>query len=194
MWDYDDRIAEMENTDSGTYPKKCPVCGKDSIHMLMHRPKSGSSTGGFWIWCSFCKKYSHASVAIPRWWRNFNGLEESQLYASPEFSMDENRIEIDRWVNQLIRDKVDGLEESPKTAEEDRTFYVIRIDPQRGQSEEQADLLALICRCEKEEAMKRIEREGFVLHPMPAVDIRIVKKELESRGIKFSITPEYNWS
>lgn len=193
MWQDDDRITRIESLDAGLYPKTCPVCGENSIHMLMYKPAEKSFEGGCWIWCSSCNRYSHSSVVMPRWWRNFEGIEEDQLFASPEYYLDDKSNEIDAWVNQLISKRVNDSKQAPKTVDEDRTFYVIRIDPQKVSTEEKARLVEQICRCEKEKAIKMMETEGFKLHPMPAIDVGMVKKELEAKGIKFSIDPDYKW-
>ena len=194
MWSDDDRIAKNANIEQGTYPKKCPVCGKDSLHVMMYQPEAKAFTGGCWIWCSSCKKYSHTSVVIPKWWRNYNGLEESQLFASPELNIDVRSEEIDKWVNKLISEKADDDERLPKTINDDNRFYVIKIKPQKILSEEKAELVEQICRCGRDEALKTIERNGFELHPMSATDTGIVIKELGNKGIEFSVVPDYKWN
>ena len=179
----------MENLFTGIYPKKCPLCGKDSIHLLLFKPEKQFSAGGSWIWCSSCNKFSHASVVIPKWWRNFNDLEEDQLFASPEYSIDDKRDEIDKWINKLISEKESDSEEIIQTTYERPRFYVIRIEPQKFLSEEQIKIVEQVCRCDNGEALEMVEREGIVLHPMTDIDIGIVKKELEAKDIQFSINP-----
>lgn len=193
MWTDDDRLTQMEGLDTGTYPKKCPVCGNKSIHLLMYRYSVMSTNGGSWTWCSSCKKYSHINTVIPQWWKNYDGLEAGQLFASPEYNINDKRESIDNWVNSLISAKPDVSEENPTSLVADKTLYVIRIAPQKITTEETAELAAHLCRCEKEQAARLIENDGFELYPMPATDIRIVKDELEAKEIAFEISPEYKW-
>ena len=193
MWSDDDRVTKIDKLDEGFYPKRCPVCGKNSIHLLMYKPETKSSTGGCWIWCSACKRYSHASITIPEWWSNCNELEESQLFASPEQNIDEKREEIDKWVNLLISEKADVPEQIPKNADEDKTYYVVKIEPQIVQSEGKAELVEQICQCNRDEAKKLIEREGYKLHPTSAIDTGIIRRALKAKGISFTITPDYKW-
>ena len=193
MWIDDDRLTKIEDLDTGAYPKKCPICGENSIHLLMYRYNVMSSGGGSWTWCSSCKRYSHINASIPEWWMNFDGLGAGQLFASPEHNIDDKREDIDSWVNKLISEKKDISLEQPKSVTEDRMLYVIRIDPQKIKSDEKADFAAQLCRCDKEKALELIEKDGFELFPMPATDIHIVKEELEARNISFVISPEYKW-
>ena len=193
MWKDDDSLSQIEGLETGTYPKKCPICGKNSVHLLMYRYSEMSTGGGSWTWCSSCRRYSHINVTIPKWWTNFDGLEVKQLFASPEYNIDDKREDIDRWVNKLISTKPDVSKEKPKSITDDKALYVIRIEPQKITTEEKAELAARLCRCDKNLALELIENEGFELYPMPATDIRIVKEALEANGILFGISPEYKW-
>ena len=105
MWSEDDRITRIKGLSIGKYPKKCPICEKNSIHLLMYKPKTKTASGGCWVWCSVCKKYSHTSLTIPEWWRNYNELKECQLFSSPEYNIDDKKEDIDKWVNKLISEK-----------------------------------------------------------------------------------------
>ncbi|HAZ91486.1 MAG TPA: hypothetical protein DCX21_05885 [Eubacterium sp.] len=193
MWIDDDRLTEIEDCDTGIYPKKCPICGNNTIHKLMYRYSVMSSRGGSWIWCSSCKRYSHTNAIIPEWWSNYDGLEVGQLYASPEHNIDEKREAIDRWINKLISLKPNIPEKKPESITEDKTLYVIRIIPQKVTTEEKAEFVAYLCRCDKNQALELIKNEGYELFPMPAIDIRIVKKELEAKDLSYVISPEYKW-
>ena len=192
MWIDDDRLTQ-EDFGIGTYPKKFPICGKDSIHLLMYRHSEMSTNGACWIWCSSCEKYSHINVTIPDWWDNYDRLGSDKLFASPEHNIDDERENIDKWVNKLINEKVDTPKEEPKSINDDKTLYVIKINTQKILTEEKAELAAQLCRCDKEQAINMIENHGFELYPMPAADISLVKKELESKKFNFTVSPEYKW-
>ena len=193
MWIDDDRLTQIEDYDEGTYPKKCPICGGNSIHLLMYRPQVMSTVGGRWVWCSSCKKYSHMSSIIPKWWTNYDGLEEKQLFASPEYNIDVKSASIDKWVNKLISEKEMVSKKEPESINDDKTLYVIRIIPQKILTEERAEFVSKICRCDKGQALNLVENNGFDLYPMPATDILIVKKELDVKGINYVVSPEYKW-
>ena len=193
MWIDDDRLTQIKDFDVGTYPKKCPICGKENIHLLMYKPSVMSTGGGRWTWCSSCKKYSHINAIIPKWWINYDEIEAGQLFASPEYNIDDKSESIDKWVNKLISEREDDLKEEPESINDDKTLYVIRITPQKILTEEKAEFVACLCRCDKVQAINLIEKDGFELYPMPANDIRIVKEELEAKEITFMVSPNYKW-
>lgn len=193
MWIDDDRLTQREDIDTGIYPKKCPICGKDSTHLFMYRASVMSTRGGIWTWCSSCKRFSHTHGTIPKWWTNFDEIEAEQLFSSPEFNINDKRKSIDKWVNKLISEKKDTTEEEPKSINDDKNLYVIKIVPQKILTEKKAELAVQLCRCDKEQALEIIENNGFELYPMYAIDISIVKKELEKNDISFTISPEYRW-
>ncbi len=193
MWIDEDRLTQIEEYDTGAYPKKCPICGKNSIHLLMYRPSVISTSGGRWTWCSSCKRYSHTNATIPKWWTNFDGIEEGQLFASPEYNIDEKRENIDKWINKLISEKDDVPKEEPLSINDDKTLYVIRIIPQKILTDEKVEFVSQLCRCDKGQALQLVENDGFDLYPMPATDIHIVKKELDVKDINYVVSPEYKW-
>ncbi len=165
MWIDKDRLTQIEDFDTGIYPKKCPICGNNSIHLLMYRPNVMSTNGGRWTWCSSCKSYSHINATIPNWWINFDKIEPGQLFASPEYNIDDKREDIDKWVNKLISEKTNSLKEKPESINDDKTLYVIGIIPQKILTEEKAEFAAQLCRCDKGQALNLIENDGFELIP-----------------------------
>ncbi len=193
MWIDDDRLTQIENYDEGTYPKTCPICGGNSIHLLMYRPSVMSTGGGRWVWCSSCKKYSHMNSFIPKWWTNYDGIEERLLFASPEYNIDVKSASIDKWVNKLISEKEMVSKKEPESINDDKTLYVIRIIPQKILTEEKTEFVSKLCRCDKGQALNLVENDGFDLYPMPATDILIVKKELDVKDINYVVSPEYKW-
>ena len=128
-----------------------------------------------------------------KWWTNYEGIEARKLFASPEYNIDNERDNIDKWVNKLISEKEEVSKKEPESINDDKTLYVIRIIPQKIMTEERAELAAKLCRCDKEQAINLIENDGFELYPMPATDIYIVKKELEAKDINYIVSPEYKW-
>lgn len=103
MWnDNDDRIIHLLSLteDNITFPWKCPICGKQSGHVYMHR--HNENHGGIWTWCSNCHNFTHLSGIIPRWWENYEYLDENKLSSTPEY-LDQNAEKIDEWINALSK-------------------------------------------------------------------------------------------
>jgi len=111
MWnDKDDRIIRLLSftEDNTTFPERCPICGKQSGHVYMHR--HDKKHGGVWVWCSNCYSFAHMSSIIPDWWENCEIIDEEMLSSTPEY-LEQNADIIDRWINSL-----------PKDLEEDSTI------------------------------------------------------------------------
>ena len=103
MWyEENDNILKILNcivTSKEAFPVICPICGKKECHIYMHRHGDGQR-GGLWIWCSSCRYTSHSSYRIPSWWKNLERIDESKLVSLPDY-LEENKINIDKWVNKL---------------------------------------------------------------------------------------------
>ena len=52
---------------------------------------------------------------------------------------------------------------------------------------------AKLCSCNYLEAKTILEKTGMVFKPMDAIDTRAMKKKLEQAGVRFVITPDFNW-
>ena len=52
-----------------------------------------------------------------------HGIEEGQLFASPEYNIDEKRENIDKWINKLISEKDDVPKEEPLSINDDKPLY-----------------------------------------------------------------------
>ncbi|MDE6759162.1 MAG: hypothetical protein K2J90_00615 [Lachnospiraceae bacterium] len=106
MWkDDDDKIIDIldaiDGKDKKSLPLSCPICGKDEGHLYFHRFKIGYDKGGMWTWCSACHHCSHATVKVPRWWKNSEKIKFEKLASHPDY-LEENKIYIDEWVNRLM--------------------------------------------------------------------------------------------
>ena len=103
MWnDEDIRIQNIYNMvciDKQTVPLSCPICGKLHAHFFIYR--HDETHGGLWLWCSFCKSYTHGSMFIPDWWKNPDFIDSSLLMHNPDY-LEKNAERIDDWVNTLI--------------------------------------------------------------------------------------------
>lgn len=80
-------------------PTLCPVCGKKSGHIYIHR--YDDVRGGSWVWCSSCHCYSHASYRVPDWWRNPSKFTILDLHARPD-NLDDHADYIDDFINKLL--------------------------------------------------------------------------------------------
>lgn len=81
------------------FPVICPICGEKDGHIYMHRHGDGQR-GGLWLWCSACRYTSHSSYRIPSWWKNLETIDERKLVSWPDY-LEENKMDIDKWVNKL---------------------------------------------------------------------------------------------
>ena len=106
MWkDDNDKIMEISNllSKDDIFPKKCPICGEKDAHIFFYK-KEGSKLGSLWEWCSKCKNYSHSRYLIPDWWINNNKIEIDSIELDLDY-LDNNKAEIDNWVNELLKNK-----------------------------------------------------------------------------------------
>ena len=69
----------------------CPSCGASNSvrffymrHRLLDPQLNPSERGGFWIWCSACKVFLHASCIVPPWWPDVRGVPYDQLVPEPK--------------------------------------------------------------------------------------------------------------
>lgn len=71
----------------------CPVCQSKGLHRYYQRGKkietAASSDqyiarGAEWQWCSFCRSYEYAQVAVPGWWVPGLEIDGDELTAVPE--------------------------------------------------------------------------------------------------------------
>ena len=103
MWnDKNDAILDLINlleVPGVVFPAACPVCGKPSGHVYLHR--LDNSHGGLWAWCSACESYAHMSGPIPKGWKNAPCVNGILLGARPD-ALDKIAPSIDHWVNQYI--------------------------------------------------------------------------------------------
>ena len=109
MWkDNDDRIIRLLNIPADKkFPEICPICGKQSGHIYMHR--YNENHGGIWAWCSSCHNYAHLSGIIPCWWENYEEIDENNLNSIPEY-LDQNVDRLDSWINNLTKySEEDGI-------------------------------------------------------------------------------------
>ena len=64
-------FALIGRIDAGPEPVRapCPCCGAESLRYFYWR--SGTrGRGGFWIWCTACRRYMHFSGSVPGWWHD----------------------------------------------------------------------------------------------------------------------------
>ena len=114
MWrDDDNKLLKLfvSMNEYGTrFPALCPLCGKESAHIYMHR-HDDESHGGLWVWCSECFAYSHTSAKIPDWWNNPSSISVTNLQHSREY-LNQHISTIDSWMNNMIsiRDDADFME------------------------------------------------------------------------------------
>ncbi len=83
------------------FPAKCPVCGKEHAHILMHRFSDRTGFGTFWAWCDNCFSYTHCSYRVPKWWINPAFLDLDRLDSLVDYPH-ELQDKIDSWVNKLL--------------------------------------------------------------------------------------------
>ncbi len=83
-------------------PKRCLACGTlGTLHAYYHSRGAGKP-GGFWMWCSACRRFLHASSIPPKWWQNLGSVQAEKLCAEPTY-LEERADEIDRHWRSLSR-------------------------------------------------------------------------------------------
>jgi hypothetical protein len=99
-WDDGLEALKLEALLRGKLPEDglCPSCHGVEVHVFFHRHRPG--WGGGWAWCSRCRRYLHATVAIPEWWENLASIPDGALAAVPS-ELDLHAEEIDVHVARL---------------------------------------------------------------------------------------------
>lgn len=102
MWNDKDNMlkifARFENKEE--FPCECPNCGKKKVHGYLHRFEDDDKGGG-WVWCESCGAYSHVTILIPDWWKNYPHIDEDELVSDPEY-LNEFADSIDKHIADLI--------------------------------------------------------------------------------------------
>lgn len=103
MWrDDNDKIEKLWNhfiTKAERYPCICPICGRTSAHVYLHRYRGDK--GSAWMWCSACKNCSHGTVAIPKWWSDDDFIDLGKTASHPDYLECEKTF-IDNYVNNIL--------------------------------------------------------------------------------------------
>lgn len=94
-------LGEVLGGSSPRMPAKCATCQTTAVHIYFHDHRRG--VGGVWVWCGTCRTYFHGSTVVPKWWRNLDGVDESELSASPDY-LEGWASSIDVHWNSLRRD------------------------------------------------------------------------------------------
>lgn len=103
MWkDDNDDIEKLWHqfiNKSNRYPCVCPICGKISAHVYLHRYKKDK--GSAWMWCSECKNCSHGTMTIPQWWCDDNFIDLAKTASHPDY-LESEKEAIDNYVNESL--------------------------------------------------------------------------------------------
>ena len=105
MWKSNDKIFELfghcaEKERNVSY--SCPVCSEKTAHIFFHRFEADDIAGPAWGWCSSCKNYAHVRYMIPKWWTNFQKIDEESLCSTPEY-LETIKDSIDKHVDAVIQ-------------------------------------------------------------------------------------------
>lgn len=195
MWkDNDDRMVKMlDEIGKESYPQKCPICEAQDAHLFMYKPSTDAKVGSSWVWCSACKQYAHMTYRIPQWWENYSRIDPDELCASPEQSLDDNKMHIDEWINALVANKAENITKESETIEDDMNLYEITILPTDNTTEEMISVVSTMCNCDKDNAKLILDGTGRVLPQLIASDTGLVIAELKRNGIKYTVSPDYKW-
>lgn len=195
MWkDNDDRILKLYGKiGKESYPQKCPICEAQDAHMFMYKQCVNEKMGSSWVWCSSCKTYAHTSYQVPTWWKNYKKISKDVLCSSPDYGLDENKREIDLWVNSLVANICENDSAETVTMEEDMNLYEVKILPTEFITEEMLIVVSQMCDCEMNEAERILNKTGKTLPQMIALDAGIVIDELKKDKIQYSVSPKYIW-
>ena len=135
-------------------------------------------------WRNFSKVIGRAMIACENSGHNVldDFAEVSKIVEAGATSKPIKDYELTRYACYLIVQNGDPRKEVIALGQ---TYFAIQTYRQ--------EFAARLCRCDKEEEINMIENHGYELYPMPATDICLVKKELESKEISFTVSPEYKW-
>jgi hypothetical protein len=99
-WDDGPEALKLEVILQGELPADglCPSCHGVEVHVFFHRHRPGR--GGGWAWCSRCRRFLHATVAVPEWWENIASIPAEALAGVPS-ELDLHAEEIDAHVARL---------------------------------------------------------------------------------------------
>ena len=105
MWNENDNLMQLVD-DMGQAklpsPAKCPVCGKEGVHYLMHRFEEPKGRGSAWLWCGECGSYTHFSYFVPDWWENPKFIDAEKLDSFVDYPAD-HAEELDAWNSELLK-------------------------------------------------------------------------------------------
>jgi len=99
--DIDEVAIEEFNNLNPAFPIKCPVCGKEAVHIYFHRHDERHAGG--WAWCSECKENQHFSYIIPEWWSNLSCISLGELGGTFPDKLEEFKEIVDEHVNDILR-------------------------------------------------------------------------------------------
>ena len=77
--------------------------------------------------------------------------------------------------------------------EYDPNKYVLRILKVKKYDKSLLKKVSRICSCNILEAKRIIEDTGKEFKPMDALEMRVLKRQIEETGVPYDITPEYKW-
>ncbi len=60
----------------------CPSCDLEEMRFFFLRHRTGNR-GGFWLWCSACKRYYHSSCLVPDWWNDVPEAPYENIESDP---------------------------------------------------------------------------------------------------------------
>jgi hypothetical protein len=71
---------------------QCPSCGSQTLRYFFLRPggdedeeDEDGGLGGFWMWCSTCRRFIHATSDVPAWWPDHPFVPQEVLAAEPDW-------------------------------------------------------------------------------------------------------------
>lgn len=102
MWKDNDKIIKILddiNEDDIRFPCSCPICSGKSAHIYIH--SHNDNRCGIWTWCDSCEAFSHMSGMPPKWWKNLDIVDATQLCAEPKY-LNQMKDSIDEWVNSIL--------------------------------------------------------------------------------------------
>ena len=86
-------------------PLTCPSCKTINIRYFYVRFYVDENRGGFWICCSFCHRYEHASSKVPSWWIDIKNVPLGALEPYPDY-LEENFPLISAQIEILLQNSV----------------------------------------------------------------------------------------
>ena len=94
-------LRKIMKNDISPMPQKCPSCNIYSSTLHIYFNSRGNQSGGVWIWCDACYRFSHGSIHPPNWWRNLSKIELQYLTGIPEY-LNNVKDKIDTHWNLLL--------------------------------------------------------------------------------------------